>query len=219
MFDDDLLREYEAPRALSASSRARRRRIVAALVIVALILVAIGRWTEKALSSDTSAIASSSFVTGSVDISADHPVAVVGETRMAPGDTVFRVIKVVNSGSLQYRYAVVASSTDPDGKRLATQLEVAAYLVPSTAQCSPSGVAGLTALGPVRPVLAKAPQVQPLFGDVAKGQQAGDQVMAAVGTELLCLGAHLPGATGNSFGSASTALNLKFVAEQTADNS
>lgn len=219
MFDDDLLREYEAPRALSASARARRRRIVAALVIVALILVAIGRWTEKALSSDTSAIASNSFVTGSVDIAAHNPVAVVGETMMAPGDTVFRVIRVTNSGSLQYRYAVVASSTDPDGKRLATQLEVGVYLVPSTAQCSKSGVAGLSALGPVRQVVAKAPALQPLFGDAAKGQQPGDQVMAAVGTQLLCLSAHLPGATGNSFGNASTALNLRFIAEQTADNS
>ncbi len=219
MYDDELLREYEAPRVLSAPARARRRRLIAALVIIALVLVGVGRWTQQALSSDAGAISGSGFITGSVNIAAGKPNAVLNVSRMAPGDSVFHVIKVVNSGSLQYRYAVVANGTDPDGKRLDTQLQIGAFVVPRLADCGRAGTRSASPLGRIRTVTALSPATQPLFGDVARGQQPGDQVMAVDDVQLLCIEAHLPGSTGNTFVSATMALRLVFSAEQTAGNS
>ena len=215
--DDDLLREFEGPSSVTAADRARRRRLGAAAAIAALAFVGIGQLATGALYTNTASGSTNTFTTGTVNITATNPIAVLPAGNMAPGDTAFGPINVTNGGSLQYRYAVTASADNLDGKDLRSQLQVSVFALPA-ASCNAAGVAAQTPLGGPAAINAAAPASQAVFGDVTQGQQAGDQVMAAGASQTLCVEANLPLATSNAYQGASTVLTFNFVAEQTANN-
>lgn len=215
--DDDLLRELEGSSSLPPEDRARRRRLGAAAAIAVLAFVGIGQLATGALYTDTTSGATNSFTSGTVNITAANPIAVLPASNMAPGDTAFGSITVTNGGSLQYRYAVTGSADNTDGKDLRSQLLVSVYVLPA-ASCNAAGVVGQTPLGGPAAVTATAPASQAVFGDVAQGQQTGDQVMAAGATQTLCAQASLPLATPNAYQGSATTLTFTFAAEQTANN-
>ncbi len=215
--DDDLLREFEGPPSVTPADRARRRRLGAAAAIAALAFVGIGQLASGALYTNTATASTNSFTTGTVNITATDPVAVLPAGNMAPGDTAFGPITVTNGGSLQYRYAVTASADNTDGKDLRSQLQVSVFALPA-ASCNAAGVATATPLGGPTAINAAAPASQAVFGDVAQGNQPGDQTMAAGATQMLCVEANLPITTPNAFQGSSTTLTFNFAAEQTANN-
>lgn len=213
---EDLLNELEPP-APEPEERQRRRRLVGAIGIAGLSLVTLGTLTTGAVFSDADDLGANSFTTGTVLIGTTPATALFTVTNMAPGDTEYRSLNVVNQGTLDLRYAVTATATDPDAKALRGQLGFAVHSGVSAADCAAGNVAGGTQLFP-------ASGFQPLgasslvFGSTAQGQDTGDQVVAAGGNQLLCVVADLPLTTGNAYQAATTVATFTFSAEQTKNN-
>jgi predicted ribosomally synthesized peptide with SipW-like signal peptide len=157
---------------------------------------------------------SATFSTGSIildDVKID--ALVLTTTALMPGDTVTDDVVVENDGSSQLRYAVSASTTNPDTKDLRSQLTVAVKTIDVTTPLTPcsdfdgtslfSGTLGATTT---------------IIGDPAQGGQAGDRTLAAAANETLCVRVALPSATGNAYAGASAVTTFTFDAEQTASN-
>jgi len=99
---DDLIREMIAPERRSDLDRGRRSRLVATALTVALAAVGVTSLVTGALFSDTEFVSAGDFTTGTVDITGagpSDPVALQA-SNMAPGDVVYGVVPVLNSGSL-----------------------------------------------------------------------------------------------------------------------
>lgn len=213
---EDLLNELEPP-APEPEERQRRRRLVGAIGIAGLSLVTLGTLTTGAVFSDSDDLDANSFTTGTVLIGTTPATALFTVSNMAPGDTEYRSLNVLNQGTLDLRYAVTSTATDPDSKALRGQLGFAVYSGVSVANCNAGNVTGGTQLYPgsgYAPLGASAT----VFGSTAQGQQAGDQVVAAGGNQLLCVVADLPLATGNAYQAATTVVTFTFSAEQTKNN-
>ncbi|MBX9246323.1 hypothetical protein ICW40_16135 [Actinotalea ferrariae] len=213
---DDLIREMITPPRTGVDP-ARRRRLAATAVTVALAAAGITSLTTGALFTDTETLTGSEFTTGTVQISPEMSGTVtLGAADMAPGDTSYGLVDVVNSGSLAQRYAVSLLATDDDpAVPLTGELELAAYL---TSTCSAAGVATLT---PVATFDGLPTTATALLGDPATGQDAtggGDRFLPTGATESLCFTLHVPLATTNAFQGAGASLELRFDAEQTANN-
>jgi hypothetical protein len=133
---------------------------------------------------------------------------------MMPGDSVTQALTVNNDGSAELRYAVSASATDLDGAALKDQLTLTIKTVDTTTPGVPCDDFDGTQLysGDVDGATGA------LIGDNSQGVQAGDRVVAAGASEVLCFQVGLPLATGNSAQNASTDATFTFDAEQTANN-
>lgn len=213
---DDLLHELEPP-APAPEERERRRRLVGAIGIAGLSLVTLGTLTTGAVFTDSDDLGANSFSTGTVLIGTTPASALFSVTNMAPGDTVYEPLTVLNQGSLDLRYAVTATATDPDTKALRGQLGFAVHSGVSAANCTAGNVAGGTQLYPAagyQPIGAAAN----VFGSTAQGADAGDQNVAAGGSQLLCVVADLDLTTGNAFQNSATTVTFTFTAEQTKNN-
>ena len=209
---DDLWSELERDRPADSGRRDRRRRVGTAVGLAALAFVGIG--LSSALFSDSQSINGIDFTTGTVQIGATPATAALSAGNMAPGDDVFGNVHVTNNGTLQLRYAVSASATDPDGKALRTQLRLRAYSGVAPLACAAGDVsAGTLEGGPV--ALGGAAQV---FGDPTPGQDPGDRTLSAAAAENLCFEVSLPLATGNAYQNATSSITLTFDAEQTKNN-
>jgi hypothetical protein len=152
--------------------------------------------------SDTS---SGSFTTGTLDI-AVSPSTLFTVTAMVPGDTVNATLTVSNGGTVQLRYAMTSSSTNPDTKALRDQLTLTIKTVGTS--CATFDGTQLYA-----GALSAA-----AFGSVSQGQQASDRLLDAATSEQLCFRVSLPLSSGNAFQSATTTTTFTFSAEQTANN-
>jgi hypothetical protein len=133
---------------------------------------------------------------------------------MVPGDTVTDDVVVENDGSVQFRYALSTTSTNPDTKGLRDALTLTVKTIDVTTPVTPcndfdgASVLAATVLG------ASGAG----FGNPAVGAQAGDRVLAAAANETLCFRATLPAGTGNAYQAATTTTTFTFDAEQTANN-
>lgn len=205
-----------------------RRRIVPAALVLALAAATIALGLTGALFTDSDAIGNNSFATGDVTLTAgtttNLPFTV---TDMAPGDAEGAYdVTVSNDGSLEYRYAITSTATS-NADSLGEQLDLWIWNEADEEDSVLSGTAGTCDATPGTGIgtylygpadLATGTGTINLVGDPAEGEQTGDRVLAASGSEVLCFYVELPSGTGNSFESASVAADFAFEAEQTANN-
>ncbi len=153
------------------------------------------------------------FSTGSIildDVKID--ALTLTTSAMMPGDTVTDDVVVENDGSSQLRYAVSATTTNPDTKDLRSQLTltVKGLDVDGITCGSFDGTSILAAT-----VLAATTTI---LGSPTQGAQAGDRNLAAAANETLCFRVSLPSGTGNAYQSATAVTTFTFDAEQTSSN-
>jgi spore coat-associated protein N len=195
--------------------KGERRRLILALIVVAVALVGVTSAVTGAFFTDTKSITANTFTTGTVKLGVGPTSAAITFANMAPGDTVTSPITVSNTGSLSERYAVLSTSDVTDANFLAAQLQMT--IKSGVTTCT---TGGFTATGAViynAGVLGSTAGSK-VIGDAAQGAQAGDRVLASGTSETLCVQVTLPMATGNAYQGATTTDTLKFDSEQTANN-
>ncbi len=165
-----------------------------------------------ALFTDTASVGSNTFSTGTVDITTSPTTALVTFSAMAPGDQVTAPITVTNAGTLALRYALTNTTTE---NVLAAALDLT--IKSGVTTCTS---AGFTATGTVVYATGDLGSTTGVntIGSPATGAQAGDRVLAAAGSEILCFNVSLPLATSNASQALTTTATLAFAAEQTANN-
>jgi hypothetical protein len=194
------------------SQKEGRRRLRLAVLTLGLSLATLAGLLTAAIFTDTQAVGANTFTTGTVDISVAPASAAVTFGNMAPGDVVTAPVTVSNAGSLQLRYAVRSTSSETV---LAAQLDMT--IKSSVATCTNAGFGGSGSVlyGPGE--LGNMAGLN-VIGDPAQGAQAGDRVVDAAASEVLCVQVSLPLATGNAYQNVTTTATLDFLAEQTANN-
>lgn len=154
------------------------------------------------------------FSTGSVildDVKVD--ALVLTTAGMMPGDAVTDDVVVENDGASQLRYAVSATTTNPDTKDLRSQLTLVVRTIDVTTPVTPCNDFDGTSLFSGTLGASTA-----IVGDPAQGAQAGDRNLSAAANETLCFRVTLPSGTGNAYASATAVTTFTFDAEQTANN-
>ena len=199
----------------TSTDRRRRRRRLIGLLIGALGVVSLGAGQlSLAVFTDQETVPGT-FSSGSVildDVKID--ALTLSTAGMVPGDTVTDDVVVENDGSVQLRYALSTTSTNPDTKALRDVLTLTVKGLDVTTPGTPcndfdgASVLAATVLG------ASGAG----FGSPAVGAQAGDRVLAAAANETLCFRVTLPAGTGNAYQAATTTTTFTFDAEQTANN-
>lgn len=196
-------------------TRRRRRRRLFGLIVGMLGVLSLGAGQlSLAVFTDQETVPGT-FSSGSVildDVKIDAlTLSIAG---MVPGDTVTDDVVVENDGSVQFRYALSTTSTNPDTKGLRDVLTLTVKTIDVTTPVTPcndfdgTSVLAATVLG------ASGAG----FGNPAVGSQAGDRVLAAAANETLCFRVTLPAGTGNAYQAATTTTTFTFDAEQTANN-
>lgn len=191
-----------------------RSRLMLGLVALAVSVVGFTTVVTGAFFTDTKSVGSNTFTTGSVSLTTSPTTAVVALPNMAPGDTVTAPLTVTNAGSLQYRYSVLSTVTasTPD---LAAQLDLTVKTGVTTCTTAGFNATGTVQYGPND--LGTTGGLK-LIGDPAQGAQAGDRVLNAGSSEVLCLQVTLPTGTDNTYQSKTTTATLRFDAEQVVNN-
>jgi hypothetical protein len=189
-----------------------RRRLRMAILIVGLSMATLAGLLTAAIFTDTQSVGANTFTTGTVDISTAPASAAVTFNGMAPGDMVTAPITVSNAGSLQFRYAVRSTTTE---NVLAAQLDMTIKENVVTCTNAGFGGSGTVVYGPND--LGSTAGVN-VIGNPAQGADAGDRVLNAATSEVLCIQVSLPLATGNAYQALTTTATLDFIAEQTANN-
>ena len=167
-----------------------------------------------ALFTSSATIGANTFTTGTVELTTNPTTALVVFSNMAPGDQVTAPVVVTNNGSLELRYAITATATNPDSKNLMSQL--ALTIKSGVTTCTNAGFTGdgtqlyTGALGSLAGIN--------VVGDPTTGAQSGDRNLAASANETLCFNVTLPLATGNAYQNATTTATFTFAAEQTINN-
>jgi hypothetical protein len=159
-----------------------------------------------ALFTDTTAVGANAFTTGTIDLTASPASALLTSSALMPGDSVNGELTIANAGTGDLRYAMTSSSTDADGKHLATQMS----LVVKTLGTDCATFDGTT--------LYTGSLSSAAIGDPTAGADTGDRALSAGTNEHLCFRASLPLATGNTAQGAATTTTFTFSAEQTANN-
>ncbi|MFN8169099.1 MAG: TasA family protein [Candidatus Nanopelagicales bacterium] len=213
---DDLLEELDSFDRATPADRDRRRRFVATAAICGLAFVGIGQLATGALFED-SANASVTYTTGDVEIEAEGSASTTlpAASNLAPGDTVFRPVRITNVGSLDLRYAISGVTTSQT-KSLATVLRYTIYRGVSVADCGNGVVGGGVALVSASPI---GTTTSALVGDPAPGTQGGERTInAGDPADVLCVAMNLPLATTSTYAGANAQVTLTFDAEQTRNN-
>jgi hypothetical protein len=183
------------------------RKMWTALLAVGILAGAPWALTQ-AIFTDSQAVGSNAFSTGSIDISTSPTSALVTYSTMAPGDKVTAPVTVSNGGTLQLRYAmstsISGSSVLSDGLTLTIRSGVTT--------CSNAGFATDGTQVYSGSVTAGA------IGDVTQGSQAGDRTLNASASESLCFQVQLPTSAANALQSLSATATFTFSGEQTANN-
>jgi hypothetical protein len=209
--------------ALPAPRRAGRRLWRSVLILSAAGLSA-SVLLVSAIFTDSDTVGANTFVTGTVNLGTSPTTAVVHMSPMAPGDVFTGAMTVTNNGTLALRYSATSTTTENVAASLIT-LAVRAWATdPDNGgdDCDSTdfatfgtSVRSAAALGNTSPVF--------LFGDADPGDDsAGERVLAAGASEVLCFQAALPlnttsGAAKANEGVTSTA-TLTFTSEQTTHN-
>ena len=200
--------------AATASRRARRWRLIAAMSVLAAFGAAAGQ-VSLALFTDQESV-DATFATGTIDLDSAKIAALsLSVPALMPGDTITDDVVVHNVGSAELRYAMASSSTNADSLNLRDVLTLSVRETDATTPGTPCNdfdgatVVTATALG----------TSSGGFGDPAVGPQAGDRVLTAGAQETLCFRVSLPLATGAAYEGATTTTTFTFDAEQTANNS
>ncbi len=165
----------------------RRRRVVWAVLTLALSLAALGVSATGAIFTETDDHAANTFATGSVDFTQDDGTApetvTFAASNMAPGDTATDTVNVANTGSLALRYAMTSTTLADD---LAAQLTmwvwdeadendllIAGIGVENTT-CDATPGANVSSYVYTRGVLGSTGGTN-VIGDIAQGADTGDR--------------------------------------------
>lgn len=185
-------------------------KILASIAVLALA-GAVFTVSSLALFTDSESVTGNAFTTGSVDLTATPATAVVTAAGMAPGDQVTAPLDVANSGTLELRYALSSVTTEDT---LAAELVLTVKDGVTTCDDANWTADGTDLYAGVLGTMVGVP----LVGDAAQGSQAGDRVLAAGASEVLCVNVSLPLSAGSSAEGQSTSATFTFEAEQTANN-
>ncbi len=203
----------------------RRRRAVGAFLTLALSLAAIGVSVTGAVFTETDTHGANTFTTGSVSFTQTYSgTELIAASAMAPGDSVKKQVTVTNDGSLELRYALSSATDAADADFLAAQLDMWVWdeaaetdvIANTTCDATPGDLTVSSYLY-TQGVLGSVAGTN-VFGDATQGAQAGDRVLAAAGSEVLCFYVELPLATSSAYEGTSTTATFTFEAEQTANN-
>lgn len=183
------------------SRRARFRLALLALTATsALAMIGAG---AASLAVFTDSKASGGTWTAGTIILGVSPTTAFTATGIMPGATGNQTITVSNTGTGALRYALSSTSTNPDTKALAAQLDLTIQAGTCAAPTATLFTGKLSAAA---------------LGSNAQGAQAGDRTVAAAATDNLCFAWSFPLASGNGYQSATTTTTFTFDAEQTANN-
>jgi spore coat-associated protein N len=189
-----------------------RRRLIGMTVGLALLGTVSGAMSLAVFSDQETT--SATFSSGSVildDVKVDGLTLSISP--LMPGDAITDDVVVENDGTAQLRYAISATTTNPDTKALRDALSLTVKTIDVTTPGTPCDNFDGTSLytGTLGATTAIA-------GSAAAGSQAGDRTLAASASETLCFRLSLPLATGNAYAAASAVTTVTFDAEQTANN-
>lgn len=192
----------------------RRRRGLLVLAMLALSVTSLGAGVASfALFTDQETV-DGTFSSGTIILDdAKIDALTLTTSDMMPGDSVTDDVVVENDGSSQLRYAVSATSTDPDSKDLRSVLTLTVRTVDATTPATPCNDFDGTQLFSGTLGASTA-----IVGDPAAGADTGDRNLNAASNETLCFRVSLPIGTGNAYQGATTVTTFTFDAEQTANN-
>ncbi len=198
---------YDTPTDRPERARRHQRRGAFGLLLAALTIVSLGATvTSLALFTDQKTVTGNTFTAGTIVLGVSPATALLTATALMPGDNINGTLVVSNSGTGALRYAMSSSSTNADGKNLATQMTLAVKTIGT-------GCANFDGTSVYSGSLASS-----AFGSATAGADPGDRSLAAGANETLCFRASLPLATGNTYQGAATTTTFTFDAEQTANN-
>lgn len=182
--------------------RLNRQQRLAAAALAVLTAVSLGAGaTSLAIFTDSSA-STGTFTSGTIDISSNPAVAFT-VAAMMPGDTNTQALTIANGGTGALRYSLTTVATNVLGDTLTLTVKA---LGTNCATFDGATILAATALDGAA------------IGNPAQGADAGDRVLAAASSEVLCFRVSLPLATGNALQGISSSVTFTFDAEQTANN-
>lgn len=180
---------------------------------LAALSVGVGQ-LSLALFTDQETVAGT-FTTGTINLDGTAIDALSLTTAaMMPGDNITDDVLVSNVGTAQLRYAISATSTNPDALLLRDALTVTVKTIDVTTPGVPCDNFDGTTLLAATALGASGN----LVGSPTQGAQAGDRTLNAAASETLCFRVSLPSGTGNAYQGATTTTTFTFDAEQTANN-
>jgi len=190
-----------------------------------VLLIAIGGLAavlgtaSQAIWTDTDAVGTNAFATGSVSLTTSPTSAIwTAVTGAAPGDVSGTgSLTVTNAGTMELRYAVTGANTDAT---LAAGMNLRIGLRGGAGCDFPYHNADgtTTTLTDDTQLFAGALNTAALIGSNAQGAQAGDRTRAASASEVLCFAVVLPSTASNTLQSLSNTTTFTFDSEQTANN-
>ncbi len=196
--------------------------ILVALMAIGGLAALLGA-ASQAIFTDTDAVGTNDFATGSVSLTTSPTSAIWSpETAAAPGTIATGSLTVTNDGTLELRYAVSGSNTDAT---LAAGMNVRIGEEGITAGCEfpyHNSDGTLITLTDDTPLFAGTLDTALLIGNAAQGQDAtpggGDRTLASLANEVLCFSVVLPDGAANSLQSLSNTTTFTFDSEQTLNN-
>jgi len=165
-------------------------------------------WASTYASFSDSATASSTFTTGTVDLTvnaeADDAYAFTSleSSSLKPGDVVYAPLTVANVGSLGFTYAMTSSSTNADSKALRDTLRLGAKKVANAAACDSAGVGYAASLTTV------------MAEGAISSAAISSRAVATGASEVLCFKVELPSSAGDALQDATTTTTMTFSASQ-----
>jgi spore coat-associated protein N len=151
------------------------------------------------------------FAAGSIDIANSPASALLSISDMVPGETVTAPLTVTNGGTLQLRYALASTVTNPDAKGIGAQLTLTIKSGVTTCTNAGFGSSGTVLYGSA-PLGALGSSLN-LIGTPASFPNGG-RTLAASSGEALCFQVSLPAATGTSYQGGATTATFAFSAQQ-----
>lgn len=188
-----------------------KARIARSLAVIALALLSPVAIHVSAAYSGTTANPASSLTSGTVDIASNTASSLVTLSNMAPGDAYTAPVTISNAGSIALRYAVTSTTTE---NPLAAQLVLTVRSGITTGNCTTANIG--TGSGVYSGILGTTTGTA-ITGDVTQGSQAGDRVLSAGSSEVLCFSVAYPLSTTTAAATTTTA-TFAFPAEQTPHN-
>lgn len=192
-------------------STSTTRRAVLGAGVAAVALAGVTSLASAAVFTSQDTASGNTFTAGTVVLGTGAGASVFTLPAMAPGDVAYGKVPVSNDGSLELRYAMTSSSTNTDGKGLASAMTATVVATAAGATCNAAAITGGTAI--YTGALSAA-----AFGSATAGQQTGDRVLAGGSSEALCVKVSLPANASNGIQGATTSTTLTFAGEQTLNN-
>ncbi len=202
---------------MSKTLTSQAKLILLALMAVGGLAALLGT-ASQAIWTDSDAVGTNSFSTGSVSLTTSPTSAVwTAVTDAAPADKATGSLTVTNAGTMSLRYAVTGSNTDAT---LAAGVNVRIALKAGAGCDFPyhNDDGTTTTLTDDVQLFAGLLNVAALIGSNAQGADPGDRTLAASATEDLCFAVVLPTSASNTLQSLSNTTTFTFDSEQTANN-